>query len=230
MTALKEELLSIAATAMGTEADKVAVVEGGVTQLDAERRMTFAELARAKGSAIRGEGHYNDTTMGPEASMCAQVAEVEVDPETGQVELRKVTAALSTGTIINPLMHQGQIDGAIVMGVGYALMEDVQFDDGKVTTANLGDYKIPTIRDVPELRTALIQSDLGSGPYKSMSIGETPIIPFAAAVANAVADATGARIHSLPITAEKVQSRMSKSGALATQTAGQGLDSVLPRD
>ena len=82
-------------------------------------------------------------------------------------------------------MHQGQIDGAIVMGVGYALMEDVQFDDDKVTTANLGDYKIPTIRDVPELRTALIQSDLGSGPYNSMSIGETPIIPFAAAVANA---------------------------------------------
>ena len=229
VTALKEELLSIAAEAMGTEADKVAVVEGGVTQLDAERRMTFAEIAGVKGSSIRGEGHYNDTTMGPEASMCAQVAEVEVDPETGQVELRKVTAALNTGTIINPLMHQGQIDGAIVMGVGYALMEDVQFDDGKVTTANLGDYKIPTIRDVPELRTALIQSDLGSGPYKSMSIGETPIIPFAAAVANAVADATGARIHSLPITAEKVQSRMSKSGALATHTAGQGLDSVLPR-
>jgi len=204
-------------------------VEGGVTQLDAERRMTYAELARARGSVIKGEGHFNNTTMGPEASMCAEVVEVEVDPETGQVELVKVTAAVNTGTILNPLMHQGQIDGAVIMGVGYALMEDVQFDDGKVTTANLGDYKIPTIRDLPELRTALIQSDTGSGPYNSMSIGETPIIPFAAAVANAVADATGSRVHSLPITAEKVLSRMSEPAASAPRSARQGLDSVLPR-
>lgn len=210
VTALKEELSSIAAEAMGTEVNKVAVAEGGAIRLDAEQRMTFAELARAKGSSIRGEGHYNDTTMGPEASMCAEVAEVEVDPETGQVELRKVTAALNTGTIINPLMHQGQIEGAVIMGVGYALMEDVQFDDGKVTTANLGDYKLPSIRDIPELRTVLSQSDTGSGPYNSMSIGETPIIPLAAAVANAVADAIGSRVRSLPITAEKVLSRMSK--------------------
>ena len=230
VTALKEELLKAAAEAMGAEVDRLAVVEGGVTQLDAERRMTYAELARARGAAIKGEGHYNNTTMGPEASMCAEVVEVEVDPETGQVELVKVTAALNTGTIINPLMHQGQIDGAIVMGVGYALMEDVQFDDGKVTTANLGDYKIPTIRDLPELRTALIQSDTGSGPYNSMSIGETPIIPFAAAVANAVADATGTRVHSLPITAEKVLSRMAEPAASAPQAARQGLDSVLPRN
>ena len=228
VTALKAELLKVAAEAMGTEVDKLAVAEGGVTQLDAERRMTYAELARANGSAIKGEGHYNNTTMGPEASMCAEVAEVEVDPETGQVALRKVTAALNTGTVINPLMHQGQIDGAIVMGVGYALMEDVQFDDGKVTTANLGDYKIPTIRDLPELRTALIQSDTGSGPYNSMSIGETPIIPFAAAVANAVADATGSRVRSLPITAEKVLSRMPEPDAPAAGAARQGLDSVLP--
>lgn len=229
VTAVKEELLRVAAEAMATDASRLALAEGGVTQLDAERRMTYAEIARAKGAEIRGEGYYNDTTMGPEASMCAQVVEVDVDPETGQVRLDKVTVAINTGTVINPLLHQGQIDGGIVMAAGYALMEEVQFDDGKVTTANLGDYKIPTIRDVPELRTALIRSDTGSGPYNSMSIGETPVIPFAAAVANAVADATGARIHSLPVTAEKVQSRMSGSAAPAAGAAGQGLDSVLPR-
>ena len=208
VSAVKRELLEAAAMAMGTTIDKVKVVTGGVSQMDAERRMSFAEIVAQKGGPIEGEGHYDNTTMGPEASICVQVAEVKVDAETGEVDLRKVTMALDTGTIINPLLHQGQIDGGIAMGVGYALMEEVAFDDGKVSTANLGDYKIPTIRDIPTLNTTLIQTAPGSGPYNSMSIGETPIIPFAAAVANAVTDATGVRIRSLPITAEKVLSKM----------------------
>jgi len=210
VSAAKKELLETAARAMGTATDQLAIVSGGVVQVDAEKRMSFAEIVATKGSAIEGEGHYNDTTMGPEASICVEVAEVTVDPDTGQVDLRKVTMALDTGTILNPLLHQGQIDGGIVMGVGYASMEDVTFDDGKVTTANLGDYKIPTIRDIPILNTTLIQTAPGSGPYNSMSIGETPIIPFAAAVANAVADATDVRVRSLPITAEKVLSKMTR--------------------
>jgi len=208
VSAVKRELLETAAKAMGTTTDRLTIVDGGIVQVDAEKGMGFAELVAARGSAIEGEGHYNDTMMGPEASICVEVAEVTVDPDTGQVDLQKVTMALDTGTVINPLMHQGQIDGGIVMGLGYALMEDVVFDDGKVSTANLGDYKIPTIRDVPILNTTLIQTAPGSGPYNSMSIGETAIIPFAAAVANAVADATGVQVRSLPITAEKVLSKM----------------------
>lgn len=210
VAAAKEELLERAAQAMGTTTARLSIANGGVVQVDAEKRMSFAEIVAAKGSSIEGEGHYNDTTMGPEASICVQVAEVVVDPETGRVDLRRVTMALDTGTIINPLLHQGQIDGGIVMGVGYALMEDVSFDDGKVTTANLGDYKLPTVKDVPILKTSLMQTAPGNGPYHSMSIGETPIIPFAAAVANAVADATSVRVHSLPITAEKVLSKMAR--------------------
>jgi CO/xanthine dehydrogenase Mo-binding subunit len=84
-------------------------------------------------------------------------------------------------------------------------MEELVMDDGgRVMTTHLGDYKIPNIKDIPGLRTAILQSHTGSGPYSSMSIGETAIIPTAAAIANAVADAVGARITSLPITAEKV--------------------------
>lgn len=91
------------------------------------------------------------------------------------------------------------------MGMGYGVMEQLATDDsGKVLTANLGDYKIPNIKDIPQLKTSIIQSNLGSGPYSSMSIGETAIIPTAAAIANAVEDAIGARITSLPITSEKV--------------------------
>jgi nicotinate dehydrogenase medium molybdopterin subunit len=142
---------------------------------------------------------------GPETSTVAQVVEVEVDEETGEVNVKRVTTAHNTGTILNPLTHQGQIDGAVVMGLGYGTMEQIITDDGgKVLTANLGDYKIPNIKDIPQLKTAIFQSDAGSGPYNSMSIGETAIIPTAAAIANAVEDAIGARVMSLPITAEKV--------------------------
>lgn len=136
--------------------------------------------------------------------MCAQVAEVQVDPETGEVMLEKLTTAHTTGTVLNPLMHQGHIEGGVVMEVGYALMEDLMVDDGKVSPANFGDYKIPTIRDIPPLKTTVVEIPAGPGPYNSMPIGETSNIPVAAAIANAVEDAVGVRIKSLPVTSEKV--------------------------
>ncbi len=126
--------------------------------------------------------------------MVAQVAEVEVDPETGQFEVRRLTTAHNTGTVLNPLGHQGQIDGAVVMGPGFARSEDIVTDSGRVVTANLGDYKLPNIKDIPPLRTQVTEAQAGSGPYGSMSIGETAVIPTAAAVANAVHDAVGVRV------------------------------------
>src|SRR5436309_704992 len=177
----------------------------GVTHGRAERRMGFAEIARANGGPIIGEGHYVNMKEGPETSTVAQVAEVEVDRETGKVTVRRLTTVHNTGTILNPLTHQGQIDGAVMMGMGYGTIEELATDDGgKVMTVNLGDYKIPNIKDIPNLKTAIVQSKTGSGPYHSMSISETAIIPTAAAIANAVEDAVGVRIKALPITAEKV--------------------------
>jgi CO/xanthine dehydrogenase Mo-binding subunit len=200
-----EEVLRAAARAMNASPDELILVEGGVTHGRAERRMSFAEIVRANGGPIVGEGHYINMKEGPETSTVAQVAEVEVDEETGEVTVKRLTTAHNTGTILNPLTHQGQIDGGVVMGMGYGVMEQLATDDsGKVLTANLGDYKIPNIKDIPQLKTSIIQSNAGSGPYNSMSIGETAIIPTAAAIANAVEDAIGARITSLPITSEKV--------------------------
>jgi CO/xanthine dehydrogenase Mo-binding subunit len=201
----REEILRIASEQMEASADELILHEGGVTHARAEQRMTFADIVKAKGSPIIAEGHYNNMADGPEASMVAQVAEVEVDAETGEIQLRQLTTAHNVGTILNPLTHQGQIEGGVVMGMGFAKMEEMVMDDsGKVTTANLGDYKVPTIQDIPLLKTAVIQSTTGSGPYNSMSIGETAIMPTAAAIANAVEDAVGVRIDFLPITAEKV--------------------------
>ena len=107
------------------------------------------------------------------------------------------------GTIINELGHQGQINGAIVQGVGYALMEELLVEDGRVTTPNFADYKIPTVQDIPELITVNVP-DYGDalGPFHAKSIGEIPTIPTAGAIANAVADAIGAPVVELPLTAE----------------------------
>ena len=203
--AAREEIIKAAAECMGAASEQLILHNGGVLHTKAERRMTYGEIVKAKGSPITGEGHYNNMADGPETSMVAQVAEVEVDLETGVVKVKQLTTAHDTGAVLNPLTHQGQIEGGIVMGMGYARMEEITVDEGgKVTSANFGDYKIPTIRDIPLLKTAVIQSTTGSGPYNSMSIGETAIIPTAAAIANAVEDAVGIRIKSLPLTAEKV--------------------------
>ncbi len=203
-TKLREEIKKVAAKYMGCSPEEIIVADGGVLHSRAERRMTYSELVKAKGSPISAQGYYDDTSKVHQASMCVQVAEVEVDPETGQVKLRKFTSAHNTGTVLNPLMHQGQIDGGVVMGLGYALMEHLMVDDGKVATANFGDYKIPTIQDIPSLTTSVTEIPKGPGPYNSMPIGETSNIPVAAAIANAVQDAVGVRIKSLPITSEKL--------------------------
>jgi CO/xanthine dehydrogenase Mo-binding subunit len=202
---LREQILNVAAQSMNAAREDLILYDGGVTHGRAERRMSFAEIVRASGKPLTAEGHYVNMSDGPEASLVAQVAEVEVDEETGEVRIKKLTTAHNTGTILNPLTHQGQIDGAVIMGVGYGLIENLAYDaDGNVLAANLGEYKIPNIRDIPELKTAILQSDFGSGPYNSMSIGETALIPTAAAIANAIEDAVGVRVRSLPITAEKV--------------------------
>jgi CO/xanthine dehydrogenase Mo-binding subunit len=202
---LRAEILHVAARLMDATPDDLIVYDGGVTHGRAERRMSYGEIVRANGRALTAEGHYGNMADGPEASLVAQVAEVRVDTETGEVRLQKLTTAHNTGTILNPLAHQGQIDGAVIMGMGYGLVENLAYDDsGKVLAANLGEYKIPNISDIPELNTAILQSNFGSGPYNSMSIGETALIPTAAAIANAVEDAVSVRITSLPITAEKV--------------------------
>ena len=136
--------------------------------------------------------------------ICAQVAEVEVDPETGEMQLHRFITAHDVGTVINPITHQGQIDGGVIMGLGQALMEELVMEGGQVTDANLGNYKLPTAADIPELETVLVRSSGGVGPYGAKAIGELANNSPPAAIANAVADAVGVRLFELPITAEKI--------------------------
>ena len=193
-----------AASQMGVPADQITLAKGAALHPRMERRLTYADIVKANGAPIKAEGTFNDQHKIHSASMCVQVAEVEVDPETGQIKLKKFTSTHNTGTVLNPLMHQGQIEGASMTGIGYTLMEEVVINDGKVATTHFGEYKIPTIRDVPAFKGSVTEHPTGAGPYNSMPIGETGNIPTAAAIANAVQDACGVRITSLPITAEKV--------------------------
>ena len=148
---------------------------------------------------------YELTSEPPDiTSFCAQAAEVEVDPETGAVTVNRIVTAHDVGAVLNPLMHQGQVEGGFIQGLGYALMEELQTEDGHISTVSFGDYKIPTIADVPELVTVLVDGNNGPAPYRSKGIGESANIPVAAAIANAVTDAIGTPVTSLPLTAEKV--------------------------
>lgn len=170
------------------------------------RHVTVEELALEMVPAGHPAGHVQVTVKQPASknrSACAQAAEVEVDPDTGKVTVRRIVSAQDTGTVINALGHQGQIEGAVIQGLGFALSEALVLDDGRIVNPNLGDYKLPTVQDVPELITVNIDSK-GPGPYDAKAIGETPSVPIAGAIANAVADAIGAPILELPITAERV--------------------------
>jgi len=112
--------------------------------------------------------------------------------------------ALDVGTVLNPLTHQGQIEGGVVQGLGQALTEHLQVQDGAVTTLHLGDYKLPTAMDIPELTTVLVETKAGPAPYAGKAVGELSNVAVPAAIANAVFDAVGVRLMDLPITAEKV--------------------------
>ena len=151
-------------------------------------------------------GRHTETGRGSDVTgFCVQVAEVAVDPETGHVKLLKLTTAHDTGRIVNPIGHQGQINGGAMMGIGYGLFEELVRENGQVETLSFADYKIPNISDIPELRSVILETEgKGVGPYNIKSIGETPNAPTAPAIANAVANAVGVRIRDLPVTAEKV--------------------------
>jgi CO/xanthine dehydrogenase Mo-binding subunit len=156
---------------------------------------------------------YEDYRYPEEVSyICAQVAEVEVDPETGAVKLHRFVTAHDVGTIINPTAHQGQIDGATVMGVGQGLMEEIVIDQGRVTNSNLGDYKLPCAADLFELKTVLVPSGGGVGPHNAKPIGEFANNAPPAAIANAIADAVGVRLFELPLKAEKIYQLLKANG------------------
>jgi CO/xanthine dehydrogenase Mo-binding subunit len=215
---LREQLLAAAARLLDAEAASVTMADGAV-RADDGRSLALAELLR--GCARMGvprshlgvyhapAGEPVDLEKGsgkvfPDYTFGCHAAEVEVDMETGRVTVLKLAAAHDVGRAINPQSVEGQIQGGAVQGLGYALMEEVVLDAGINLTTSFASYLIPSAGDVPDVIPLVIESGEGLGPFGARGIGEPPIAPPAAAVANAIADATGARVTELPLTPERV--------------------------
>jgi 4-hydroxybenzoyl-CoA reductase subunit alpha len=181
--------------------------------------LTFKEAARiaylTKGSIV-GTGKYKPGKLGgkykgaavgtsPAYGCSAQVVEVSVDQETGQVTVEGVFDAHDCGFAINRTSVEGQMQGSVSMGLGEAMFEEVKFDEkGRILNANLGEYKIPTSLDTPNIDAIIVESNEPNGPFGAKEVGEGAIMPTIPAILNAIYDATGVAIHELPLTPERV--------------------------
>ncbi len=191
----------------------------GWTDQPAGDKLTFKEAARIayleKGVVVGGGaykpgelgGKYKGATVGtsPAYGCSAQVVEVTVDMETGKITVYQLTEAHDWGFAINRTNVEGQMQGSLSMGLGEALFEEVKFDpNGKVANATLGEYRIPTALDMPNVKTIIVESDEPNGPFGAKEVGEGAIMPTIPAILNAVYDAVGVRINELPITSERI--------------------------
>jgi len=213
---LKTVMAPVAAGALGVDAADVEFRDGSVGT--SGRTMTFAELAErcwvenvntaADGWYAAPASTFDENGQGDAYavySYATHVAEVEVDRETGEVAVLQVTAAHDVGRVLNPVTLEGQIEGGVLQCVGMALYEHMKTTGGSVDTSDLSTYIIPTSVDAPPIRTAFIEHRYSKGPFGAKGIGETPAMPGAVAIANAVAHATGVRFDELPLTPERVR-------------------------
>jgi len=202
---LRQRLLDQAARMLECRAEDVEFANGQFSLREDPGQQLPLRRVVAQASESLQVTVYEDYPYPEDISyICAQVAEVEVDPDTGATRVHRVVSAHDVGTIINPVTHQGQIDGAAIMGMGQGIMEELVMDNGKITNNNLGDYKLPSVKDIPELKTVLIKSTGGVGPLDSKPIGEFANNGPPAAIANAIADAVGVRLFELPVKAENI--------------------------
>ncbi len=183
-------------------ADEVSYRDGTLTRTDTGETMGFAEAASrlpATGGALRGRGDVDVKRWG--GACTAHIADVEVDTETGRVRVLRYTAVQDAGRAIHPQQVEGQIRGGVAQGVGWALYEGFSYDaEGHLLNANYLDYKMPTFLDLPPIETVIVEVPWPDHPYGVRGVGEPPIVPPPAAIANAICAATGARLTTLPMT------------------------------
>ncbi len=204
----KDQLIRKAANQLKVQPQELEFVQGRI-QLKGipDKSITLASLAR---SSISTAGSGPITGRGsvampqPVPMFAVQAADVEVDKETGKVKILSFAVAQDVGLAINPTLVEGQMQGAISQGIGWALWEDYVFSEGVMQNANLLDYRMPTATDVPFIEPLLVEVSSATGPFGIRGVGEPPIIPSLAAIANAIHSATGVRIKELPMNPEAV--------------------------
>ena len=227
-TSLKQQLFETAAEMLEAEPIELTSRNGEVFDIETEsRRVKIGDVARSRlfrrgGAPLVASGSFDaDSVMqdvtryGNESgayNFGAQAAEVEVDTETGQVRILNYVSAADCGTVVNPLGAVGQIGGSLSQGMGYAITEGQSFDNGRPSEPNFHGYKIPSIADMPPLKYGFADSYEPTGPFGAKGLGELGSDPTAACIGNAIFDAVGVRITTLPITPEKVLAALKKAG------------------
>ncbi len=225
----REQLLQIAAEILEANPQDL-VIEGGKVMVRGvpEKAIPIAELplgeafyagakGRGRGRPVLGRGSFTvedatpldrETGQGKNPSAfwmyATQAAEVEVDPRSGRVKVLRISSAHDVGKSIHPVAIEGQIQGALVMGVGTALWEEMELEKGRVKNPSFAEYKLPSALDAPEMIPIIVEELHAQGPYGAKGLGEPALAPTAAAIANAIYAAVGVRVKDLPITPEKI--------------------------
>jgi len=204
---IKEQLFELAVDELDATTERMELKGGQVRVQGEPQRAVAVTRLLSKASASTGPlVGYGATGNSPRMpSMAAHVADVEVDPETGRVTVLRYCAAQDVGRAINPLSVEGQIHGGVVQGLGQALSEQFTYRDGRPENAGFLDYKLPSALDVPFIETVLVEKPAVVGPYGAKGVGEPPVVPVPAAIANAIYNAVGVRVTDLPITPEKLR-------------------------
>jgi CO/xanthine dehydrogenase Mo-binding subunit len=212
----RQQILGIASQRLEAPPEELEMADGVVrVRGQPQKQLTFRELGRWSTSfggrypPIVGRGAVAPRLQAP--GFTAQAAEVEVDPETGQVRVLSYVVAQDVGFAINPALVEGQMQGGACQGLGLALFEEMSYDQhGRLLNPNLLDYRLPTTMDVPPIETIIVEVPSEDGPYGARIVGEPAIVPGPAAIANAVADALGVRVFEAPITPERVLRALGK--------------------
>ncbi len=221
---LKEKVLEAVAKVNEVDKTELNFQNERVFSNDGKLDLTWTEAienATRKVGALNTSGSYNSPKLGgdfkgagaglsPSYSFGAVITEIKVDQETGHVKVLDIWGAHDAGKAINPLAVEGQLEGSWHMGLGQALSEQMKYRDGLLVNANFVDYKIPTSKDTPPIHTKIVETIDPEGPFGAKECGEGAIHPVIPAVANAIYDAVGVRITSLPITSEEVLKAMKK--------------------
>ena len=199
---IRQQMIARAARIWEVEEEDVVFEDGVLThRADDQLRLTFQQLAARQvptGGPIVGRGGVNPGGAGP--AIASHVVDVEVDVETGKVEILRYTAVQDAGKAIHPSYVEGQIQGGVVQGIGWALNEEYYTnDEGHMVNSSFLDYRMPTSLDLPMIDTCIVEITNPTHPYGVRGVGEVPIVPPMAAIANAIYDAIGVRLTVLPM-------------------------------
>jgi CO/xanthine dehydrogenase Mo-binding subunit len=221
---VKRELIELAAQRFHLEERVLDIRNGNIVSTDGSSWPLTEITGLLEDGQILGKGSRGPNPTGMQVlTFGVQVAEVAVDVETGEVRVDKIVAIHDVGRVINTLGASSQVEGGIIQGIGHTLSEERITDPatGSILTRTLDAYKMPTIADVPEIVTELVDiPDLHLTNLGSKGLGEPPIIPTAAAIANAIRDATGADVRSLPITREEMLRALREADAREKERRG----------